>query len=70
MDFTSVFSHRSDSLSFKGGLDIKNSHDPSLNRSGYPGGPREMSWNLRSSAMASGGFFWGRAGPKKVREKV
>ena len=63
-----VFNHRGDGLSFESGLDIKNSHDPSQNRSGYPVGPREMSWNLRSWT----GFrriFWDRAGPGESEEK-
>lgn len=68
VDLTDCILSKSDSLSFKGGLDIKNSHDPPRNRSGYVRDPGEMSWYLRSCT----GFrktFWDRAGPKESEQK-
>lgn len=65
-----VFFHRGDSWSFKGGLDIKNGQDPSQNRSGYPGGPGEMSWNSKKLYWLQEDFLgqsWSLGSQKGVR---
>lgn len=50
-----VFVHRGDTLPFKGDLDIKNSHDPLQNRSGYWGPWRDV-LELSDATLASGGI--------------
>lgn len=57
-----------DGLSFKGGLDSKDSHDLPQNRSGSRGAPLRDVLELRSCTGLRK-VFWDRPGPRESEEK-